>query len=311
MKPEPTTGYPSSSTTNCRSQMRTPRTTPIPGFKGNLLLLSFFNNTLLSIAPNAPHPDRCHTRWGKPRRKNAYNGLRSNDHHILQFSATQAPEDDLITKINRDKGILPKTFYSSLIYFILELVDRDSMLEERENLILEGVQPPTIPSSRHYDQMSSFSCQTGRYTSTAGDVIVFRAGQDDDTSTIKTEVDPPSNQNMMVIEEDRGQSTLYQKHFGGSYAQSSSTCTGNTPSRIETDPSSDGETNDWTETNTNTTTDDFGSHASTPTTGPALTGAATIPVNAGHDDNHYDILLRQKDQRPKPNNTNRRVQTSK
>ena len=63
-----------------------------------LFLISIYSE------PNGPHPERHHIRWGKPRRQNAYNGLRRQDHHLLQFSATKAPEKEYLDQLSRDEG---------------------------------------------------------------------------------------------------------------------------------------------------------------------------------------------------------------
>ena len=104
------------SRTTTNSQMRTSGNSPLPGFKGDFDF-KITNIIYSNLAPNTPHPDRCHVRWGKPRRKNVYNGLRSNDHHILQFSATQAPEEELLANLSRDAGKNRNFYYLSDYYF--------------------------------------------------------------------------------------------------------------------------------------------------------------------------------------------------
>ena len=173
---------------------------------------------------------------------------------------------------------------------------------------------PNVPvSNPQYDQMSSFSCKTGRYTSNAGDIIISHAGSlRIDDSSIKTEPSPTSVRPIFSEIQDNNQSALFQSQFGVSYAQSSSNwsepshldsnCSswhhsGMTPSRIETDSTVD--------------PDDFGSQSSTITTRAAPTGVASIPVNAGHDDNHFDILLSRKNDPLNISSVDRRVQTGK
>ena len=58
-------------------------------------------------------------------------------------------------------------------------------MDEREELIAEGIDVPNIPY--HQDQISNFSCRTGRYSSTAGDVIVFKVEPEDDDATITSD----------------------------------------------------------------------------------------------------------------------------
>ena len=58
------------------------------------------------LARGAPHPDRHHVRWGKPLRKNAFNGIRSDSHEFFKFSATQSPEKDFVERVNQNEGNL-------------------------------------------------------------------------------------------------------------------------------------------------------------------------------------------------------------
>ena len=74
------------------------------GYKGKAYSLQKIFLEITYLVPNAPHPDRHHIKWGKPRRKNIFNGLRDNDHHLLQFSTLKAPENDLLEQLSRDSG---------------------------------------------------------------------------------------------------------------------------------------------------------------------------------------------------------------
>ena len=137
--------------------------------------------------------------------------------------------------------------------------------------------------------MSSFSCHTGRYSSTVGDVIVFKVEPDgDDDRTIKTESEYPISVGGLT----QKTSLTHQTRAVSQYSRS----TRYVPSQ-------------QTRTPLSTFSDNPMSTASTPSTSSAPTAVSTIPVNENHDDDNYNILLRRKNDLPQHPNTLPNVQT--
>ena len=139
--------------------------------------------------------------------------------------------------------------------------------------------------------MSSFSCHTGRYCSTAGDVIVFKVDPDgDDDATIKTESHYPESDSGRTITSERTQNSRPLSQYGVSTHRVPSQYSRPALSTFSRQPES---------------------IPSTISTSPAPRAATTIAVNENHDDDNYNILLRQKDHQSIPSSHVYNVQTGK
>ena len=139
--------------------------------------------------------------------------------------------------------------------------------------------------------MSSFSCHTGRYSSTIGDVIVFKVETDDnDDMTIKTE----SEYNLSIGGLTQKTSCTHQTRAISQYSKStryiSSQHTRRPLSTFSYNPMST---------------------ASTLSTSSATTAVSTIPVNENHEDDNYNVLLRRENDLPQHANIIPNVQTGK
>ena len=159
----------------------------------------------------------------------------------------------------------------------------------------QGVTVPEVPSiarKRHDDAMSTFSCQTGNYCSTAGDVIVFKVEPDgDDAQTIKTE-------------------TNYTPSIGGQTGVTRNTQysrpISQAPSVSGLSSSSAGTITPLSTFSTQTSGNDV---ASTETQSSAPTGVDTIGVNDNEHYNNYNILLRRVGEKPSHDITDPKTQT--
>ena len=126
--------------------------------------------------------------------------------------------------------------------------------------------------------MSTFSCHTGRYCSTAGDVIVFKVDPDgDDDATIKTESNYAETVGGKTIKSEWTHTSRPLSQFG--------VPTHSTPFQYSRPALS-------TFSRRPETT------ASTISTASAPLAASTIAVNENHDDDNYNILLRRKNDKP-------------
>ena len=152
---------------------------------------------------------------------------------------------------------------------------------------------PEIPSNFRQvqeDRMSTFSCRTGRYCSTAGDIIVFKVDpdDDDDDATIKTEVESTISQSGLTIKSENTQ-------FSTPISQMPPPTEKSFSHRSRRPLSTFNET--------------LVSTPSTVSTTEAPPAASTVPVNENHDDDNYNILLRRKDDKPVHSLPNQSVQT--
>ena len=126
--------------------------------------------------------------------------------------------------------------------------------------------------------MSSFSCRTGRYCSTAGDIIVFKVDpDDDDDATIRTESQYPESIGGKTIKSEKTQFTRPISQFGASTHIPSSQCSRPALSTFSSKPEST---------------------PSTASTSSVSLANSTIPVNEDHDDDNYNILLRRQNDKP-------------
>ena len=171
-------------------------------------------------------------------------------------------------------------------------MNREELQDRREELISEGVTVPEIPQSFRQvqeDRMSTFSCRTGRYCSTAGDVIVFKVDpdNDDDDATIKTEVESTISQSGFTIKSEKTQ-------FSTPISQMPPPTEKSFSHRSRRPLSTFNETL---------------SNPSTVSTTEAPRAASTVPVNENYDDDNYNILLRRKDDKPVHSLPNQSVQT--
>ena len=148
-------------------------------------------------------------------------------------------------------------------------------------MIAEGVHVPNLPPTFHQlqeDRMSSFSCHTGRYCSTAGDVIVFKVDPDaDDDATIKTESIYPESTSGKTIKSEWTHSSQPVSQFGISTHKAPSQYSRPALSTFSRHPESS---------------------PSTISTSSVPRAASTIAVNENHDDDNYNILLRRKNDKP-------------
>ena len=139
--------------------------------------------------------------------------------------------------------------------------------------------------------MSTFSCHTGRYCSTAGDVIIFKVDPDniDDNATIKTEVNSTPSLGGQTVQSEKTQNSVPISQIA-------------TPTERSTSHRSHIPLSTFSENSSDA--------PSTLSTQSAPTAASTVPVNIDGDDN-YNILLRRKDDGPIYPSTSHLVQTGK
>ena len=128
---------------------------------------------------------------------------------MLAFGRLRAPEAVLLEQMNSANRMYltlyndyPKRFYFN---FNLATMSHDEMVDERENLIGQGISIPDFNTEyyNHHDEFDKFSCVTGDYRA------VSTIAETDDSVTIKVESDLDSDTET-ICNSDAPSSTQYE-----------------------------------------------------------------------------------------------------